>query len=190
MIDRVAGNGDGTNWLDQMKAGKVPADWPEGHADAVAEMLGVLGERTRHTRAVGGAVAGYDAQPLGGSGFVQATQTRLPMNRKERHFTGTVLPMLIGDSGFAHLHRFLTLCGLNVDAQDPYNNPLEGEQDLQVFTEYGFAESVFTEADRERMSDRPDERDTPDVVLMGLDWLVAVEAKMYHRPTRQRSTRN
>lgn len=116
MIDRVAGNGDGSSWLDQMEPGQLPRDWPEGHGDAVAEMLGVLGERTRYSRAVAGAVAGHDPQPSGGSEFIQATHARMPMNRKERYFTGTVLPMLIADNGFAHLHRFLALCGLDADA--------------------------------------------------------------------------
>jgi len=184
LIDRAVGNADGSNWLDQMEAGQLPGDWPEGHADAVAEMLGALGERARHTRAVAGTVAGHAPQPASGSGFIPATQARLPMNRKERFFTGAVLPMLIADNGFVHLHRFLALCGLDVDAQDPSTNSLNGDQDLQLFSEYGFAESVFTHADRQRLSDRPIERDTPDVVLMAPDWLVAVEAKMYHRPSR------
>lgn len=183
MIDRVAGNGDGSSWLDQMGAGQLPRDWPEGHRDAVAEMLGALGERTRHTRAVAGAVAGVDPE-VGGSQFVQATHTRLPLNRKERYFTGTVLPMLIAENGFAHLHRFLALCGLDVETQDLYDHSLDGGQDLQFFSEYSFAESVFTESDLVRLADRPVERDTPDVVLMGPDWLLAVEAKMYHRPSR------
>src|SRR6185312_6165083 len=34
----------------------------------------------------------------------------LPLNRKERFYTGTVLPMLIASDGFMHLNRFLRLC--------------------------------------------------------------------------------
>ena len=186
MFNRVVGDGDGSSWLDQMESGKLPPDWTESHASEVVEMLGVLAERTRHTRAVAGAIAEEHAQPSGGSRFITASHARLPLNRKERYYTGTVLPMIIADNGFAHLHRFTDLCGVDVgDLQDPNSHPLEGTQDIQFFTEYGFGESVFTEEDRARLSDRPIERDTPDVVLMGPDWLVAVEAKMYHRPTRE-----
>ena len=183
--ERIAGNGDGSSWLDQMRDGRLPDDWPAGHAGAVAELLSALGERARHTRALAGFVDGNTPQPYAGSGFVQATHQRLPMNRKERYFTGTVLPGLIGDNGFAHIHRFLALCGLDVELQDPDSNPLDASQDIEFFTEYGFAESVHTSLDKARFTDRPYERDTPDVVIVGRDWLLAVEAKVYHRPTRQ-----
>jgi hypothetical protein len=183
--NHVAGSGDGSSWLDQMAAGKLPPDWPPGHAAAVAELLDALGERARDTRAVAGVVESATARPCAGSGFVAATHSRLPMNRKERYFTGTVLPMLIGDNGFAHLYRFLELCGLRGVSLHDGGHPLDGEQDVQFFTEYGFEESVYTKDDRARLAGRPRERDTPDVVLCGADWLVAVEAKMYHRPSRE-----
>lgn len=181
---RVAGDGDGSSWLDQMQQGRLPNDWPVGHAGAVAELLGALGERARHTRAVAGLLDGSTPQPYAGGAFAQATHQRLPINRKERYFTGTVLPGLVGDNGFAHLHRFLALCDLPVDVQEP-NHALDGLQDLEFFTEYGFAESVCTGRDKSRFADRPHERDTPDLVIVGPDWLLAVEAKMYHRPTRE-----
>lgn len=183
--ERIAGNGDGSSWLDQMREGKLPEDWPAGHASAVAELLSALGERARHTRAVAGLLDGSTPQPYAGGGFVQATHQRLPLNRKERYFTGTVLPGLIGDNGFAHMHRFLALCGIDVELQEPDSNPLDASQDIEFFTEYGFAESVHTSKDKARFADRPYERDTPDVVIVGPDWLLAVEAKVYHRPTRE-----
>lgn len=181
---RIAGGGDGSSWLDQMEAGDVPADWPTGHAADVAELLTALGERARHTRAVAGLISDSTPQVHAGNQFVAATHQRLPLNRKERYFTGTVLPGLISDNGFVHLHRFLALCGLDVEIQDANSNPLDGLQPIEFFTEYGFAESVYSAEDRARFDDRPHERDTPDVVIVGPDWLLAVEAKMYHRPTR------
>lgn len=183
--DRVAGNGDGSSWLDQMQDGRLPGNWPAGHADVVAEMLAALGERARHTRAVAGLLKDGTPQPYAGNEFVAATYRRLPMNRKERYFTGTVLPGVISDNGFAHLHRFLALCGLDVDVQDPNSNPLDGLQDIQFFSEYAFAESVHSDQDKKRFADRPHQRDTPDIVIAGPDWLLAVEAKMYHRPARE-----
>lgn len=101
----------------------------------------------------------------------------LPLNRKERYYTGTVLPGLVGADGFAHLGRFLTLCGLDVEL----DVRLDEVPSLLFVTEYGFAESIFSDEDRERWG-TDSEADTPDVVIAGPDWLVAVEAKMFHNP--------
>jgi hypothetical protein len=35
----------------------------------------------------------------------------LPLNRKERFFTGTILPMLVCKDSFKHLHGLLALIG-------------------------------------------------------------------------------
>jgi hypothetical protein len=110
----------------------------------------------------------------------RAARERLPFNRKERFFTGTVLPALVTSDGFRHLGALLRLCGLEVDVEPG----LEGGQDLQFFTEYSFAESVYRPEDRDRWADRPSAADTPDVVLTGPDWLLAIEAKMYDVPDR------
>jgi len=105
----------------------------------------------------------------------EAVGAWLPGNRKERFFTGTVLPMVAMSDGFAHTGRLLALCGLpDIDLAG-----LEGDNRVQVFTEYSFAESVFLAADRERFADRPAAADTPDLVLVGDGWLLAIEAKLY-----------
>ena len=78
-----------------METGDIPGDWPPGHAAAIAELLTALGERARHTRAVAGLTGAGTPQPCAGDQFVAAARQRLPMNRKERYFTGTVLPGLI-----------------------------------------------------------------------------------------------
>lgn len=104
-----------------------------------------------------------------------AAESWLPANRKERYFTGTVLPMVAFSDGFAHTGRLLDLCGLpGIEV-----GGLTGDNRIQVFTEYSFAESVYLAADRERFADRPPAADTPDLVLVGDGWLLAIEAKLY-----------
>lgn len=107
----------------------------------------------------------------------------LPMNRKERFFTGTVFPMIVCADDFAHIGRFLTLAGVeerSVEAGELGTN-------IQFFTEYGFAESRFTDAGRLRFPDYTLGRDTPDVLMYiggPRPLLLAVEAKMYDVPDR------
>jgi hypothetical protein len=107
-----------------------------------------------------------------------AAATRLPFNRKERYFTGTVFPMVVASDGFAHLDRLLALCGLDAHVEPE----LSAYQDLQFFTEYSFRESVFLASDRQRFTEPPKGGDTPDIVLVGPDWLLAIEAKMFDQP--------
>ena len=133
-----------------------------------AALIEVMTERIRYTRP---AITASDDGHAGSHW--------LPLNRKERYFTATVLPMICASDGFAHVGRLLQLCGLPEVAVQA---GLDGDQELVFYTEYGFAESVFTEADRARWPD-PAEGDTPDVVIAGDDWLVAIEAKMFHNPS-------
>ncbi len=105
---------------------------------------------------------------------------RLPINRKERYYTGTVLPMIVASDGFAHFGRFLTLCGvpkIAVEADPASSN-------VQLFTEYGFKESLVDGAEK-RFRD-PGGRDTPDLVVYAESEpsrLLGVEAKVFHRPS-------
>jgi hypothetical protein len=107
--------------------------------------------------------------------------TGLPFNRKERFFTGTVFPMLVCAGDFAHFGRLTELVGLgriDVDARP-------GSANLQFFTEYSFVESVVGEA-KARFPGAPTRKDTPDVLIHIAGprrLLIAIEAKMYDRPT-------
>ncbi|MGK4008506.1 hypothetical protein WMF31_38205 [Sorangium sp. So ce1036] len=107
--------------------------------------------------------------------------TGLPLNRKERFFTGTVLPMLVCADDFAHFGRLTELVGLGrvtVDARPDSAN-------VQFFTEYGFAESLVGETTG-RFPGAPTAKDTPDVLIYiagPTRALLAIEAKMYDRPT-------
>lgn len=190
MISRVSGGpgADGTDWLHQVEAGEWDGRLPPDDAEAVRDLLLVVTERLRHARSVAGeAEETRDRaaiRPLAGTGFQAASQSRLPMNRKERYFTGTVLPGLVAADGLIHLPRFLALCDLAVTLPAEEHGLLEGAQDVQFFTEYAFAESIVG-ADKERFAGAPSERDTPDLVVCGSDWLLAVEAKVFHRPTAE-----
>jgi hypothetical protein len=103
----------------------------------------------------------------------------LPLNRKERFYTGTVLPGIVC-ADFAHLNRLTALMGHpDVDTSgDP------AHIGLVFFTEYGIAESAYGPA-AARFAGLPTARDTPDVVFLTLrpsPVLFALEAKMYDRP--------
>lgn len=100
----------------------------------------------------------------------------LPLNRKERFYTGTVFPAIVTGQEFWHLQRCLDLFDLPVVLEEPK------QARVQFITEYGFAESVHTDADKAEW--RTDlKRDTPDIVIAGPDWLLIIEAKMFHNPS-------
>jgi hypothetical protein len=107
----------------------------------------------------------------------------LPLNRKERFFTGTVFPMIVCRDNFAHFHHFLKLMGVT----DPIEiNAGRGSENIQFFTEYSFVESI-SDKDRKRFPNPPILKDTPDILVLvniiGKKILIAIEAKMYDLPT-------
>ena len=121
-------------------------------------------------------------QPIKGlSALFDPRSGRLPINRKERYYTGTVLPMIVAADGFSNLHKFLELCGVPADMAldaDP------GATNIQFFTEYGFQESLRDGAGC-RFED-PEGNDTPDLVVYvesRPSLLLGVEAKVFSRPS-------
>lgn len=117
------------------------------------------------------------------SGLASLLDIALPMNRKERYFTGTVFPMIVCSDDFRHFGRFLRLAG--VEARSIHAGP--GRVNVQFFTEYGFAESRFPPAVRARFPDFVLGRDTPDVLTYisgDQPLLLGVEAKVYDVPDR------
>ena len=114
------------------------------------------------------------------TGLADLFDKRLPINRKERYYTGTVLPMIVASDGFKHFGRFLALCGVPEVATkaDPESS------NIQFFTEYGFKESLMDGA-KARFCDPPG-RDTPDLVIYvesEQSLLLSVEAKVFDRPS-------
>ena len=134
-----------------------------------------LAERIRRFRAAAPATSARRQSAK--DEFAGTLARLLPMNRKERFFTGSVLPGLLSHDNLANLGVFTELCGLHV-------GPFEGVRasEIQIWSEYGFAESVFKPEDRARFDGFDTAKDTPDVVIVGPDWLLAVEAKMYDWP--------
>ena len=117
------------------------------------------------------------------NGLHQLLDERLPLNRKERFFTGTVLPQIIASDGLAHLKLLLDHLGcpeVALDASPSTTN-------VQFFTEYGFTESRNRDEKAvARFPTVPDGKDTPDLVIFidgASPLLVCLEAKMYDVPT-------
>jgi hypothetical protein len=107
----------------------------------------------------------------------------LPLNRKERFFTGTVLPMIVCKDSFKYLHALLSLIGVD----EPLNISVEpGNENILFFSEYSFIESVAGEAQK-RFSNLPTAKNTPDIIIFiknqNKKILIAIEAKMYDIPT-------
>ena len=91
--------------------------------------------------------------------------------------------MIIASSDMAYLGRFLALCGL---PDRSFDVPPSASSAVQFFTEYGFVESLVGGA-AERFGAVITGRDTPDLVVLVNDdapVLLAVEAKMFDRPTK------
>jgi hypothetical protein len=108
----------------------------------------------------------------------QLMNERLPLNRKERFFTGTVFPMIVCRDNFRYFHRFCELLP-NCPPVQVDGNP--EKTNIQFFTEYGFAESAHPLA-RERFPLAPTSRQTPDIVVYvsgPKNVLIGVEAKMF-----------
>jgi hypothetical protein len=116
--------------------------------------------------------------------LAELLSTELPMNRKERFFTGTVFPMIVCADNFQLFRRLL---GLLPDAPDVSINGDPEHTNIQFFTEYGLMESIYGPA-KSRFTTQLAYRDTPDIIFLikgEAKALVAFEAKMYDRPTRE-----
>lgn len=104
----------------------------------------------------------------------------LPLNRKERFYTGTVLPAIVTAGDFSSLDRLGALMGA------PGLIARSQAEDCTVlfFTEYGISESAIGAA-KGRFDGLPTGRDTPDLVILITEpspVLLAIEAKLYDRP--------
>ena len=107
--------------------------------------------------------------------------TELPLNRKERFFTGTVFPMLVCKDNFRHLHLLLTLLGVS---PAPAIISTTNKENFLFFSEYSLVESLLGAA-KQRFNNLPHTKDTPDIVILikaETKILVALEAKMYDVP--------
>jgi hypothetical protein len=117
-------------------------------------------------------------------GLRDLAASRLPLNRKERFYTGTVFPGIVCADSLKYLCRLWAL----LDISAPQVNAAPEAANIQFFTEYNLAESIHTPTDKERFKGGNfGSRDTPDVMILveGVDatppLLVAMEAKLYSR---------
>ncbi len=153
----------------------VDSEVTEQGAQDLAELLPPLLEHLRYIRVQYGSVILGDQT---GQLSVGPTGQGLPLNRKEQYYTATVLPMIIASDGFAHIHRFFRLCGLELSP----SGSREANPGFQFFSEYNLAESLRP-SDLERFPNAPTSHDTPDLMFVGPDWMLAVEAKVFHDPS-------
>jgi hypothetical protein len=114
--------------------------------------------------------------------FTALMNEGIPLNRKERFFTGTVFPMIICRDSFKYFNLFTSLidgCGnLEISANPKSLN-------LQFFTEYSLVESIVTKEDKRRFPNPPRSKDTPDIIVLytgSPKTLISIEAKMYDVP--------
>jgi hypothetical protein len=108
----------------------------------------------------------------------------LPLNRKERFYTGTVFPAIVCHNNFQFFRRFLEAIGCN---DLPGINPIPGTANIQFFTEYSLNESIKGSTDAlQRFVEHPHTKETPDIIILvkgeKVKSLIALEAKMYDRP--------
>jgi hypothetical protein len=172
---RVSGEG---GIASQIERGEWDDDLTRQEATDLGDQLEAMTAFVCHTRAFAGVSPdlGHTASAL----LEPMLAEGLPLNRKERFYTGTVLPMVVAGDGLAHLHRFLALCGLGFEQDADHGSG--GNESIEFFTGYNFAESCFTGDDLARFPEPPTGADNPDLVIVGPGWLVVVEAKMFHNP--------
>lgn len=107
--------------------------------------------------------------------------TLLPINRKERFYTGTVFPMIVCKDNFKYFHLFTNMlndCTHDVIDANPENT------NIQFFTEYSLKESVYGRT-KERFKGTLETKDTPDIMILidgEVKTLIAIEAKMFDFP--------
>ena len=109
----------------------------------------------------------------------------LPLNRKERYYTGTVLPALLCADSMQYLDRLGQPDMLNLGSLDVRDDP--DDCTVLFFTEYSLIESAIGPIGAKFPRLTGLAKDTPDVVVLITQpkpILIALEAKMYDRPSK------
>lgn len=104
----------------------------------------------------------------------------IPLNRKERFYTGTVLPSIICYDNFKHINRFFNLIPC-------FNKKLTifpdvNKNNILLQTEYSLKESIFEEEFKQKYNVNIETKDTPDIVILITEpdlILFVGEAKMF-----------
>jgi hypothetical protein len=104
----------------------------------------------------------------------------LPLNRKERFYTGSVLPAIICYGNFKYIDRFFNLIpnfNLNLEIKPDVKN-----NNILFQTEYSFKESLVEKHFKEKFTGDFETKDTPDLVILITEpelVLIVGEAKMF-----------
>ena len=115
--------------------------------------------------------------------FCNILKTELPLNRKERFYTGTVLPALLFHNGLSNFYRFLRAIK---NFPDDVNEGTTGDNFL-FYTEYNLKEASGDRNIGRRIS--TDRKDTPDIIIEILKpeiikpkrIFIIIEAKMFDK---------
>jgi hypothetical protein len=108
--------------------------------------------------------------------FSDLLKEALPINRKERFFTGTVLPSLLFHNGYSNLFTFLQ----QIEDFPREVNSENTDDNFLFYTEYNLKESAGNKTVGTKIYTAT--RDTPDVVIQILKpvtLFVVIEAKMF-----------
>ncbi|MCG5531562.1 hypothetical protein LRD18_11980 [Halorhodospira halochloris] len=120
---------------------------------------------------------------------------RIPINRKESFYTGTIFPMLAAEGGFEALRRIITEvypASLDIPL---LKKPWRQGWDMQFFTEYSLKESIVPDMPNKMFEniELSGSKETPDIVLYFYPndtqasplrgTLVGIEAKMFTQPS-------
>lgn len=104
----------------------------------------------------------------------------LPLNRKERFYTGTVIPQIICYDNFKNIYKFLNL--INNFPKDLTIKPDAIINNIQFLTEYSLKESANFDTESLQYENVPITKETPDIVILITEpelYLILVEVKMY-----------
>ncbi len=104
----------------------------------------------------------------------------IPLNRKERFYTGTVFPAIVCYDNFKHINRFFGLVTGSSKKIKVY--PDSNKNNILFQTEYSFKESLFEEHFRQKFKGNYETKDTPDIVILITEpelILLVGEAKMF-----------
>ncbi len=110
----------------------------------------------------------------------ETLRTELPLNRKEKFYTGTILPALLLHNGFSNLYQFLHA----IPGFPAQINEQNTKDNLLLYTEYNLKESAGKK--NVGIEIETDRRDTPDAIIeiiTPLKVFVVIEAKMFANPT-------
>jgi hypothetical protein len=113
--------------------------------------------------------------------FKQKLKSELPINRKERFYTGTVLPSILFHDGLSNLFCFLR----EIEGFPKSVNEKNTQDNLLFYTEYNLKESAGKKSVGAEICTATG--DTPDVIIEILEpqkVFIVIEAKMFSKLTR------